>query len=86
MEEFSIIANLTLTNKEVVIYSSDRGTVLKTIILNAPTQTEVVLTFDGVAFPFSVGKEATVISTPIFTKEIKASGVGANLHITGLQL
>ena len=46
MEEFSIIANLTLTNKEVVIYSNDRGAVLKTIILNAPTQTEVVLTFD----------------------------------------
>ena len=86
MEEFAIIANRTLTNQEEVVYSSGKGAVIKTIILNAPTQTEVVLVFDEISFSFSVEKEATVISTPILTKEIKAFGDSVNLHITGLQL
>lgn len=86
MEEFAIIANQTLTNEETVIYSNSRGAVIKTILLNAPTQTEVVLVFDEIPFSFLIEKETTVISTPILTKKIKASGDSANVHITGLQL
>lgn len=86
MEEFVIIANQTLTNQESVIYSNSRGAVIKTILLNAPAQTEVVLVFDKIPFSFLIEKETTVISTPILTKEIKASGDNVNVHITGLQL
>ena len=86
MEEFVIVANRTLTNEEDVIYSNSRGAVVKTILLNAPTQTEVVLVFDEIPFSFLTEKETTVISTPILTKEIKASGDNVNIHITGLQL
>ena len=86
MEEFAIIANQTLTNEEEVIYSNSRGAVVKTILLNAPMQTEVVLVFDEIQFSFLIEKETTIISTPILTKKIKASGDSANVHITGLQL
>ena len=86
MEEFAIIANRTLANEEEVIYSNNRGAVIKTILLNAPMQTEVVLVFDEIPFSFLIEKETTVISTPILTKKIKASGDSANVHITGLQL
>ena len=41
MEEFVIIANQTLTNEEEVIYSNNRGAVIKTILLYATEQTEV---------------------------------------------
>lgn len=86
MEEFIIITNQTLTPEEQVIYSNDKGVVIKTILLNAPTQTEVVLIFDEIPFSFLIEKETTIISTPILTKEIKASGDNVKLHITGLQL
>ena len=86
MEEFAIIVNQTLTNEESVVYSNTNGAIIKTILLNAPTQTEVVLVFDDVPFSFLVEKETTIISTPILTKKIKATGGGVNLHITGLQL
>ena len=86
MEEFVVIANQTLTNEEEVIYSNSRGAVIKTILLNAPTQTEVVLVFDEIPFSFLIEKETTVISTPILTKKIKAYGDSVNVHITGLQL
>ena len=65
MEEFAIIANQTLTNEETVIYSNSRGAVIKTILLNAPMQTEVVWIFDEIPFSFLIEKETTVISTPI---------------------
>ena len=86
MEEFTIIANQTLTTQEEVIYLNSNGAVVKTILLSAPTQTEVILEFDGTPFSFLIEKGTTVISTPILTKEIKAVGDGTKLHITGLQL
>ena len=86
MEEFIIVTNQTLTAEEQVVYSNEKGVVIKTILLNAPTQTEVVLVFDGVQFSFLIEENTTIISTPILAKEIKASGEGAKLHITGLQL
>lgn len=86
MEEFVIVANQTLAAEEKVIYSNNKGVVIKTILLSSSTQTEAILTFDGVSFPFSVQKETTVMTMPILTKEIKASGNNVKLHITGLQL
>ena len=86
MEEFTIIANQKLTVEEQNIYLNEKGAIIKTILLNAPTQTEVVLTFDDIPFSFSIEKATTIISTPILTKKIKAFGDGASLHITGLQL
>ena len=61
MEEFIIITNQTLTAEEKNIYSNEKGVVIKTILLNAPTQTEVVLVFDDIPFSFSLEKETTVI-------------------------
>ena len=86
MEDFIIIANQTLTSEEQVIYSNSNGAVVKTILLNAPMQTEVVLVFDEIPFSFLIEKGTTVTSTPILTKKIKASGDSVNVHITGLQL
>ena len=89
MEEFAIIASQILTNQEEVIYSDNKGVVIKTILLFNPNDAEVTVTleFDGVAFQFLVPPISThVISTPILTKEIKAIGELINIHITGLQL
>ena len=86
MEEFVIIANQTLTNEEEVIYSNSKGAVVKTILLCATTQAEVVLTFDSTPFNFIANNQTTIITTPIMVKEIKGLGDGVNIHITGLQL
>ena len=86
MEEFVIVANRVLTNEDQVVYSNSNGVIVKTILLSAPTQKEATLVFDGVPFSFLVEKETVVISTPILTREIKASGDSVKLHVTGLQL
>ena len=89
MEEFAIIANQTLANEEEVIYSNNRGAVIKTILLfnSNNGETKATLTFDGVAFNYALSIDEThIINSPIMTKEIKAVGEGVNIHITGLQL
>lgn len=89
MEEFVIIANQTLTNEEEVIYSNSRGAVIKTILLSNPNEDEkkATLLFDGVAFDYMLPPGGTqMISSPILTKEMKATGELVNIHITGLQL
>ena len=89
MEEFAIIASQTLTNEEEVIYSNNRGAVIKTILLSNQNEEgkKATLTFDGVAFDYLlVSGKTEIISTPILTKEIKAIGELINIHITGLQL
>ena len=68
MEEFIIITNQTLTTEEQVVYSNEKGVVIKTILLSGPAQTEAVLTFDEIPFSFLLEKETTVITTPILTK------------------
>ena len=89
MEEFVIIANQTLTNEEEVIYSNNKGAVVKTILLFNQNEAEqkIILTFDEVAFSYTLSpKDTKIIDSPIFTKKIKASGELINIHITGLQL
>ncbi len=86
MEEYKIIAT-TLTDTEQTIYSNSNGMIVKSILLQATTTNQqATLQFDGVAFNFNLNEDTTIISTPIMTKNIKASGTGINLHITALQL
>lgn len=89
MEEFIIVANQTLTKEEKVIYSNNKGSVLKTILLFNQNETEAKVTFvfDGVYFDYLLpSKDMRIINSPILTKEIKAIGENVNVHITGLQL
>lgn len=89
MEEFIIIANKTLTGTDTLIYSNSKGAILKTILLYNTNETEgkATLTIDSVVFCFKViSGETKIITTPILSKNIKASGEGINIHITGLQL
>ncbi len=86
MEEYKIIAT-TLTDTERTIYANSNGMIIKSILLQATaTNKQATLKFDGVAFNFNLNEDTTIISTPIMTKNIKASGTGINLHITALQL
>ena len=86
MEDYKTIAT-TLTDTEQTIYNNSSGMIIKSILLRATTTNKkATLTFDGVAFNFNLNEDTTIISTPIMTKNIKASGTGINLHITALQL
>ena len=86
MEEYKTIAT-TLTDAEQTIYTNSSGMVIKSILFQATTTNKkATLIIDGVAFNFNLNEDTTIISTPIMTKSIKASGTGINLHITALQL
>lgn len=88
MEEYKIIKATTLTESEQTLYSNPSGVIVKTIVLQSMnlTTTKATLSFDGVAFNFELGSDVTKFDGPIMTKEIKGSGNGVNIHITGLQL
>ncbi len=86
MEEYKLIV-ATLNDTEQTIYTNSNGMIVKSILLQATTTNKkATLIIDGVAFNFNLNEDATIISTPIMTKSIKASGTGINLHITALQL
>lgn len=86
MEDYKTIAT-TLTDTEQTIYNNSSGMIIKSILLQATaTNKHATLQLDGVAFNFNLNEDTTIISTPIMTKSIKASGTGINLHITALQL
>ncbi len=86
MEEYKLIA-ATLTDTEQTIYANSNGMIIKSILLQSTTTNKkATLIIDGVAFNFNLNEDTTIISTPIMTKSIKASGTGINLHITALQL
>ena len=89
MEDFAIIANQTLTKEEEIVYSNNKGAVIKTILLFSQNENtkEATLIFDGVAFKYLLTPgDTNVINSPIMTKEVRAMGEGVNVHITGLQL
>ena len=88
MENYKIIKATTLTASEQTLYSNTSGAVIKTIVLQSTnsTITKATLAFDGVAFNFDLDGGITKFDCPIMTKEIKGSGNGVNIHITGLQL
>lgn len=86
MEEYKTIAT-TLTDTEQTIYTNSNAMIIKSILLQATTTNKkATLIIDGVAFNFNLNDDTTIISTPIMTKSIKASGTGINIHITALQL
>ena len=88
MEDYKIIKATTLTEEEQVLYSHSSGVVIKTIVLQStnPTITKATLLFDGVAFNFELGSDVTKFEGPLMTKNLKGTGDGVNIHITGLQL
>lgn len=89
MEEFKLIANKTLIDTETILYTDTNGAILKTILLNNTnsTEKETTLNFDSVVFKFKLlPGETKIIDTPILTKNLKGTGNGINIHITGLQL
>ena len=88
MEEIRIAAK-TLTDNEESLYNSSAGTIVKTILLYNPndSQKEVTLKLDSVAFLFTLNsKETKILSTPIVTNSIVAKGAIVNIHISGIQL
>ena len=86
MEDYKTV-DTTLADNEHTIYTNSNGMIIKTILLQSTTTNkQATLQFDGVAFNFNLNEDTTIISTPIMTKNIKASGTGINLHITALQL
>ena len=86
MEDYKTVAT-TLADNEQTIYTNSNGMIIKTILLQSTTTNkQATLQFDGVAFNFNLNEDTTIISTPIMTKNIKASWTGINLHITALQL
>ena len=88
MEEKRLAAK-TLTDNEESLYNSSAGAIVKTILLYNPndSQKEVTLKLDSVAFLFTLNsKETKILSTPIVTNSLKASGVGVNIHVSGIQL
>lgn len=88
MEEIRIAAK-TLTDSEESLYNNSDGAIVKTVLLHNSNSEdkEVTLNFDGVAFLFTLNsKETKILSSPLVTNSIKASGAGINIHISGIQL
>ena len=88
MEEKRLAAK-TLTDSEESLYNNSAGAIVKTILLHNSNseEKEVTLKLDGVAFLFALkSKETKIISSPLVTNSIRASGAGVNIHISGIQL
>lgn len=88
MEEIRIAVK-TLSDNEESLYNNLNGAIVKTILLynSNDAEKEVTLNLDGVAFLFRLNsKETKILSSPLVTNSIKASGVGINIHISGIQL
>lgn len=83
------LAAKTLTDNEESLYNNSDGAIVKTILLHNSNnaEKEVTLKLDGVAFLFALNsKETKILSSPLVTNSIKASGAGINIHISGIQL
>ncbi|BDU81634.1 hypothetical protein [Clostridium perfringens] len=88
MEEYKSI-NAILTDTEKTLYVNQNGIIIKTILLyNSKSEAvNTTIKFDDTSFSFNINQNETkVISSPIFSKSIKAFGDGVNIHVTGLQL
>ncbi|WLF70490.1 hypothetical protein Q6375_05740 [Clostridium septicum] len=89
MEDYKLVAAKVLTTSEQTLYSSSLGAIVKTILLynSKEEESKATLTFDSVAFKFKIAAgESKILNSPILTKNIKASGEGINIHITGLEI
>ena len=89
MEQIVRLNATTLTATEQTLYTNTIGALVKTIMLHNPNAetTEVTLSIDGVIFIFTLTtKETKIIDTHIVTNLISATGLGVNIHLSGLQL
>lgn len=89
MEEIKRIAATTLTDNEAELYKSTNGAIVKTIALNNTTESnkEVTLKIDGVTFFIPLqAKETRFLNSIILVNNLKGSGNGVNIHVTGIQL
>ena len=89
MEDYKLISAKVITKSEQTLYSSSLGAIVKTILLynSKEEESKATLIFDSVAFKFKIAAgETKILNSPVSTKNIKASGEGINIHITGLEI
>lgn len=89
MEEIIRIAAQTLNSTETTLYNNVDGAIVKTILLHNTNsiESEITLKFDSVIFLFTLAaSETKMLDYIIKTNNIKATGDGVNIHISGLQL
>lgn len=89
MEEIIRISATTLTDTEQTLYTNSNGAIIKTILLyNSNTaEKEISLKFDNIEFKFKLATgETKIIDSPVVSNFIMATGLGVNVHISGIQL
>jgi|GEM_PF-6412488 len=89
MDEIVRLAATALTDTEQTLYSNINGAVVKTIILynSNTTEKELSLKLDSIEFKFKLATgETKVLDSPVVSNLIKATGLGINIHISGIQL
>jgi hypothetical protein len=89
LEEIIRLSATTLTDTEQTLYNNTTGAVIKTMMLCNPnsTETEVTLSLDGVSFLFVLAvKETKIVDSHFVVNILKATGLGVNIHISGMQL
>lgn len=89
MEEIIRIVATTLSSTEQTLYSDINGAIVKTIALNNTNNAnvEATLNIDGVAFLIPLeAKETKIITSVMVVNNLKATGDGVNIHVSGIQL
>jgi len=89
LEQIVRIKAITLTATEQTLYTNANGAVVRTIMLynTNTTDTEITLNLDGVIFLFKLAtKETKILDIHVVSNLIKATGLGINIHISGIQM
>ena len=87
MNDIVRIAAVSLTAAEQVLYSNK--CIVRTIILYNTNATEasVSIVIDSILFKISLNaNETKIIEVVTVSNQIKASGLGINIHISGVAL
>lgn len=89
MEEIIRLAAIDLTDTEKILYSNANGAVIKTIMLynSNSTEKEISLKLDSLEFKLKLAtRETKIIDSHVVSNLVEATGLGVNIHISGLQL
>lgn len=89
MEEIIRIAAASLTDTETELYNDTNEVIIKTIMLyNSNTdEKEASIKLDNIEFKFKLATgETKIIDSPVVSNLIAATGLGINIHISGIQL
>jgi len=89
VEEIKRLYAGSLAVTEKTLYNNVNGAIVKTIALNNTnlSDTEVTLSIDGVTFLIPLeAKETKILSSVMVVNDLKASGDGVNIHVSGIQL